>query len=80
MYHNQLLDLAALLGPSYGHVGVGRDDGKEAGEYSPIFYDRTKFEVVKWRTIWLSPTPDIPGSKDGMRYAICPLRWQSKPS
>ena len=63
MYHSQLLDLAALLGPSYGHVGVGRDDGMQAGEYSPIFYDRRRFEVVDWKTIWLSPTPEVPGSK-----------------
>ena len=31
--HHQLLDLANLL-PDYGYVGVGRDDGKEAGEVS----------------------------------------------
>ncbi|WWC96947.1 hypothetical protein V866_003822 [Kwoniella sp. B9012] len=58
--HSQLLDIQSLLGEGYGHVGVGRDDGVEAGEYSPIFYDSTKFEVVKWTTIWLSPTPDKP--------------------
>lgn len=40
VYHSQLEDLAELLGPAYDHVGVGRDDGKKAGEYSPIFYDR----------------------------------------
>ncbi|WVR03797.1 hypothetical protein IAU60_000792 [Kwoniella sp. DSM 27419] len=61
--HEQLLDLEELLGPTYGHVGVGRDDGKQAGEYSPIFYDKTKYRVVKWATIWLSPTPDVPGSR-----------------
>jgi hypothetical protein len=38
--HNQLHDLEALLGPRFGHVGVGRDDGKTRGEYSPIFYDQ----------------------------------------
>lgn len=38
--HGQLLDLEALLGPRFAHVGVGRNDGKEQGEYSPIFYDR----------------------------------------
>lgn len=63
MYHNQLTDFAQLLGPTYAHVGVGRDDGSKAGEYSCIFYDRTKFEEIKWKTIWLSPTPDVPGSK-----------------
>lgn len=39
VYHSQLEDLAELFGPAYDHVGVGRDDGREAGEYSPIFYD-----------------------------------------
>lgn len=29
--HHQLTDLASLL-PEYGFVGVGRDDGKDAGE------------------------------------------------
>ncbi|WVF65820.1 hypothetical protein IAT40_000557 [Kwoniella sp. CBS 6097] len=61
--HNQLLDLQDLLGAQYSYVGVGRDDGKQAGEYSPIFYDKRKYEVVKWGTVWLSPTPDVPGSK-----------------
>jgi hypothetical protein len=36
--HSQLEDLRALLGDAYGWVGVGRDDGHRAGEYSPIFY------------------------------------------
>lgn len=31
-------DIQTLLGPSYASVGVGRDDGKKAGEYAPIFY------------------------------------------
>jgi hypothetical protein len=35
---NQLHDLAYLLEPSYLHVGVGRDDGKTAGEAVPIFW------------------------------------------
>ena len=63
VYHNQLLDLAALLGPAYSQVGVGRDDGEQAGEYSPIFYNGERLRVVKWKTLWLSPTPDVPGSK-----------------
>lgn len=39
--HHQLGDLAQLLGEDeegWGHVGVGRDDGKHAGEAVPIFY------------------------------------------
>jgi hypothetical protein len=37
--HNQLLDIQSLLGPGWAYVGVGRDDGQKAGEYSPIFYN-----------------------------------------
>ncbi|WP_161599555.1 endonuclease/exonuclease/phosphatase family protein [Hymenobacter nivis] len=55
---NQLQDLAGAL-PGYGHVGVGRDDGKEAGEYSAIFYKTAKFELLKQGTFWLSPTPAV---------------------
>lgn len=38
--HNQVKDLEALLHDEYDWVGVGRDDGKEKGEYSPVFYRR----------------------------------------
>ncbi|KAL7419550.1 hypothetical protein Q5752_005461 [Cryptotrichosporon argae] len=59
---NQLHDLQTLLGPRFAHVGVGRDDGVEAGEFSPIFYDTDRFDLVDWTTVWLSLTPDKPGS------------------
>ncbi|WWD16430.1 hypothetical protein CI109_100856 [Kwoniella shandongensis] len=62
VFHSQLLDLSELLGKSYSHVGVGREDGKQAGEHAPIFFDNTKYELVEWCTIWLSPTPYEPGS------------------
>ncbi|ODN86537.1 hypothetical protein L198_07231 [Cryptococcus wingfieldii CBS 7118] len=60
--NNQLNDLDGLVGDTFAHVGVGRDDGQEAGEYSPIFYDSSKFDIVRWNTTWLSETPDTPGS------------------
>jgi endonuclease/exonuclease/phosphatase family metal-dependent hydrolase len=41
-------------------VGVGRDDGKRAGEFSAILYDRKRFERLADGTFWLSPTPDVP--------------------
>lgn len=44
--------------PAYSYIGVGRDDGKQGGEYSCIFYNKEKFEPVKHATFWLSPTPD----------------------
>ncbi|KAL1593943.1 hypothetical protein SLS60_010677 [Paraconiothyrium brasiliense] len=42
---------------------VGRDDGKKAGEYSPIIFRKTVWEIDTWKTVWLSETPDKPGSK-----------------
>ncbi|MDA3905523.1 MAG: endonuclease/exonuclease/phosphatase family protein [Bacteroidales bacterium] len=41
-------------------IGVGRDDGKNEGEYSAIFYNKDKFKIVKQNTFWLSETPVIP--------------------
>lgn len=46
--------------PQYGHIGVGRDDGKRSGEFMAIFYDKDKVELVDGGTFWLSPTPETP--------------------
>ncbi|TDZ16390.1 hypothetical protein Cob_v010571 [Colletotrichum orbiculare MAFF 240422] len=59
----QLLDLSTDLGSKWAHVGVGRDDGVAAGEFSPIFYRPDAWRLVDNRTYWLSETPDVPGSK-----------------
>ncbi|MEM9546175.1 MAG: endonuclease/exonuclease/phosphatase family protein [Bacteroidota bacterium] len=40
----------------YSYIGVGRDDGKEKGEFAAIFYDSTQFELVESNTFWLSET------------------------
>jgi endonuclease/exonuclease/phosphatase family metal-dependent hydrolase len=60
--HNQMVDLQERL-KGYKYVGVGRDDGKEKGEYSAIFYDTARLQVLKAETFWLSQTPELPGSK-----------------
>jgi len=58
----QVADIEAAF-PGYGRVGVGRDDGKEAGEYSPVFFDKDRFSLRRSGTFWLSQTPAIPGSR-----------------
>jgi endonuclease/exonuclease/phosphatase family metal-dependent hydrolase len=58
----QIRDLEQRL-PTYEWVGVGRDDGEEAGEFSPIFYRADDFELLDHGTFWLSTTPDVPGSQ-----------------
>ncbi len=46
--------------PEYAYVGVGRDDGMQGGEYSPVFYLKDKYDVLDSGTFWLSETPDKP--------------------
>ncbi|KAF2445445.1 hypothetical protein P171DRAFT_430861 [Karstenula rhodostoma CBS 690.94] len=70
--HSQLIDLLNSLnelpssndqladGPIWAHVGVGRDDGHQKGEYSPILYPVIVFKLIHTETIWLSPTPEKP--------------------
>ena len=59
---HQLEDLEKLLS-GYDWVGVGRDDGKEAGEFSAILYRKSRFTIIDNVTFWLSETPSVPGSK-----------------
>ncbi|MCX6227393.1 MAG: endonuclease/exonuclease/phosphatase family protein [Bacteroidia bacterium] len=56
----QMKDLAKSL-PKYSWFGVGRDDGREAGEYVPVFYDKSRFRFLKGDHFWLSETPGKPG-------------------
>lgn len=58
----QIDTLAAAL-PDYAWFGVGRDDGKDRGEFSPVFYRRDRLELLEEGTFWLSLTPEVPGSK-----------------
>lgn len=55
--HDQLMDMLERL-PDYDYIGVARDDGATAGEYSPIFYRKNRFNVLKSGTFWLSETPE----------------------
>ena len=57
----QMDDLETLL-PEYSWVGVGRGDGKTAGEYSAIFYRKARFKSLESATFWLSETPNVPSS------------------
>lgn len=59
---HQLNDLKERL-PEYQVVGVGREDGKEKGEYSAVFYRKDRFEALDSGWFWLSETPQVAGSK-----------------
>ncbi|MCL8536707.1 endonuclease/exonuclease/phosphatase family protein [Chryseobacterium gallinarum] len=56
---DQMKDIKSGL-KNYDYIGVGRDDGKEKGEFSAIFYDMNRLEVLKSGTFWLSETPEKP--------------------
>lgn len=45
----------------WAYIGVGRDNGHCAGEYSPIIYRPSSWALSSWKTVWMSPTPDRPG-------------------
>ncbi|MEG0889124.1 MULTISPECIES: endonuclease/exonuclease/phosphatase family protein [Bacteroides] len=60
--NNQLKDLKRHL-PEYGVIGVGREDGKEKGEYSALWYKKDRFALLDSGTFWLSETPHVAGSK-----------------
>jgi endonuclease/exonuclease/phosphatase family metal-dependent hydrolase len=58
----QVKDLQERL-PEYEWFGGGRDDGKERGEFVPLFWKKDRFEALDKGHFWLSTTPDEPGSK-----------------
>lgn len=59
--HHQLEDLNERM-PEHRWIGVGRDDGDRAGEYSAILLRSDRFEVKDQGTFWLSETPADTGS------------------
>ena len=44
---------------NYSYHGVGRDDGKQKGEFAPIFYNKNRYKLISGNTFWLSDTPNI---------------------
>jgi len=48
--------------PGYTAIGVGRDDGGDTGEVTPVFFKTERFEKLDNGHFWLSETPDLKGS------------------
>ncbi len=57
----QLDEIGAAV-PGYSELGVGRDDGREAGEYAAVLYRESRFEVSESGTFWFSDEPEVAGS------------------
>ena len=54
---DQLHDLNKGL-DGYAYIGIGRNDGKEKGEYAAIFYKKERLRLLESGNFWLSTTPE----------------------
>lgn len=72
--HGQVADLWASL-PDYDFHGVGRDDGKRAGEYAGIFWKDDRFDADESGTFWLSDHPELAGSKTWGNSVVRCTSW-----
>lgn len=59
-FKSQIDDMLKLL-PNYAYIGVAREDGKENGEHSAIFYRKDLFDLLDHGDFWLSEHPEKPG-------------------
>jgi endonuclease/exonuclease/phosphatase family metal-dependent hydrolase len=59
---SQIDEIVAAV-PGYAVVGVGRDDGRAAGELSAILFRTSRLRVAESGTFWFSDTPTVPGSR-----------------
>lgn len=70
-HYDWMKALTAAL-PEYDYVGVGREDGKTEGEFSPVFYKKDIYTVEDSGNFWLSETPDTPSKGwDAVCYRVC---------
>jgi hypothetical protein len=60
---------------NYTYLGVGRNDGKLAGEFAPVFYDSTRVKLLSANTIWLSETIRYCFNRLGCRIAKNLFLW-----
>ena len=57
--------------PEYAFVGHGRSE-TYLGEANPIAFRPDRFVLKSCSTLWLSPTPEVPGSCFPEDQSICP--------
>ena len=56
----------------YLFIGVGRDNGKDKGEYAAIFFNKKQVSLLSSNTFWLSETPqNISVGWDASQERIC---------
>ena len=66
------LDAIRQGAPQFAEIGVGRDDGRSAGEHSSILYRHDRFAIAASGTFWLSDTPSVVSKHWGHHhYRVC---------
>ncbi|MCW8132297.1 MAG: endonuclease/exonuclease/phosphatase family protein [Planctomycetota bacterium] len=72
------VDFIQGLFPKYKRIGVGRDDGKDEGEFCAIFYDPRRLKEAESGTFWLSETPGQPSAcwNDATRRIVTWARFE----
>ena len=77
--YDQIQDVEKAF-PEYEWFGAGRDDGEKAGEFSPVFFNKSKFILYDHGTFWLSETPEKPskGWDAALNRIVTWGRFQSK--
>ncbi|KAI5962837.1 hypothetical protein CANMA_003612 [Candida margitis] len=78
--HDILKGLNANDDDEWTYYGVGRTDGREAGEFAPILFKHKDFLVLENTTFWLSPTPEKPskGWDAALERIVTMVTFQSK--
>ncbi len=56
--HDQIEEILQAV-PGYDYVGVGRSDGRRAGEYAAILYRTARLRPRRSDTFWFSDTPGV---------------------
>ena len=56
--HGQLEEIVRAV-PGYAWVGVGRSDGRQAGEYAAVLYRTARLTPRRSDTFWFSDTPGV---------------------
>ena len=67
-------DLESRL-EEYSCIGVARDDGKQKGEFAPLFFHKKRFKLLDSGNFWLSENPDSVGSRGWDAACVRIVTW-----
>ena len=61
--------------PGYGEIGVGRENGKQKGEYAAILFKQAAWTTMDHGTFWLSDTPEVIASSTWGNHVTRICTW-----